>query len=277
MTSTASKPLCASCQKNIGQFKCEGCIQSFCLQHVTEHRQDLSHQLEEIIIEHDSIQQNLSQNTNQHRQFMVRIDQWEEKSIEKVRKAANDIRQQVNQCKNIFNINELNKLKGQIRIARESNDFFENDLRNWRQIVENLKSNLNTSFSSSNIQEDQKSPLICSIRITSTTSNASAVKLHARLKYTNRDGIYVNPKSFLVTAVWYFYSPKHNKWFWTPYQNFDFWMSVDSIIVKSGFYKDQTPATINVEIIEYLRNNNPIPPDEIVQVASAVENTLLKL
>lgn len=278
MSSTNSKPVCASCQKNIGQFKCEGCNETFCLQHVTEHRQVLSQQLEEVIIEYDSIQQNLSENTNRHRQFMSDIDKWEDKSIEKIRTFANDIRKQVNQMKNVFNVEELNQLKEQIRIARENSDFFENDLRQWIQVLEKLKNDLNTSnFSSSYIQENKNSPLIHSIQIYSTSSTTSVTKLHPRLQYTNNRGIYISPKSFLVTAIWYFYSPKHNKWFWTPYQNFNCWMSADTLLVKSGYYKDQVPAAINVEIIEYLRNNNPLPPNEIIQVALKAEDHLLKL
>jgi hypothetical protein len=101
--------------------------------------------------------------------------------------------------------------------------------------------------------------------------------MHPRLQYTNQDGIYVNPKSSLVTAIWYFYSPKYNRWFWTPYKTYEGWISVDSCIVKSGYYKDQVPALINVEIIECLRQNNPIPPDTVVREALEAENRILKL
>jgi hypothetical protein len=87
----------------------------------------------------------------------------------------------------------------------------------------------------------------------------------------------VNPKSFLVTAIWYFYSPKHNRWFWTPYKDYNIWMSVDNLIVKSGLYKDQKPAAINIEIIEHLRLNNPIPPDAILHAAFEAEKRILIL
>lgn len=101
--------------------------------------------------------------------------------------------------------------------------------------------------------------------------------MHPRLQYTNQDGVYVNPRSLFVTAIWYFYSPKRNRWFWTPYKNYEIWMCVDNLIVKSGYYKGQQPAQINIEIIEYLRQNNPIPPDAIIQAASAAEDRILKL
>jgi hypothetical protein len=102
-------------------------------------------------------------------------------------------------------------------------------------------------------------------------------KIHPRLQYTNQDGIYVNPKSFFGTSTWYFYSPKRNRWFWSQYQNFETCISVDTILIKSASYKDQLPAPINVEIIEYLRQNNPIPPEAIIQAASEAEDRILKL
>jgi len=102
-------------------------------------------------------------------------------------------------------------------------------------------------------------------------------KIHPRLQYTDQDGIYVNPKSSGVGTIWYFYSPKYNSWFWKPYENHKRWLSVNSIIVTSGCYKDKVLAPINVEIIEYLRENNPILPDAIIHVASEAEGQIFKL
>jgi len=53
-------------------------------------------------------------------------------------------------------------------------------------------------------------------------------------------------------------------------------MSVDSCIVRSGFYKNELPALINIEIIEYLGQINPIPPDAIVREALEAENRIFK-
>ncbi len=102
-------------------------------------------------------------------------------------------------------------------------------------------------------------------------------KIHPRLQYTNQDGVYINPKSSFVTAIWYFYSPTRNRWFWTPYENYNVWMSVDELTVKSGCYKDRQPASINIEIINYMRQNNPVPSKTIIDAASEAENRVLKL
>ncbi len=96
-----SKACCVTCNKGIGQFKCEGCLQTFCMKHVTEHRQRLSQQLDEVIVEHDLFQQTIIDDQNRKHRLLVYIDQWEEKSIEKIRQTAQDIREQIDQLENI--------------------------------------------------------------------------------------------------------------------------------------------------------------------------------
>ncbi|CAF1420602.1 unnamed protein product [Rotaria magnacalcarata] len=110
------------------------------------------------------------------------------------------------------------------------------------------------------------------------TDNASSrcTHLHPRLEFCGESGVYQNPKSATATAIWYFYSPKHNQWYWTPYKNFAIWMPVSQLKVTKGFWKDQQPAAQNIEIITYLEVYNPIPPPSIVQVACAIEERLLK-
>lgn len=141
--------------------------------------------------------------------------------------------------------------------------------------IEQLK-NIKTETLSNVVTEDSTTALVHPIRIECPTSTLTK-KLPSRLQYTNQDGVYVNPRSFLVTPIWYFYSSQRNGWFWTPYKNYEVWMSVETLIVKSGYYKDQKPATVNVEIIKYLQENNPRPPEEIVREAFKAEDRILIL
>lgn len=90
-----SKTNCAKCEKSTGQFKCEGCSQVFCMKHVIEHRQLLIGQLDGILLEHDILQQATNDIENQTNYLMEFIKQWEEKSIEKIRRMAQDIRQKL--------------------------------------------------------------------------------------------------------------------------------------------------------------------------------------
>jgi hypothetical protein len=103
MSSATSKPSCVTCDKGIGQFKCEGCSQRFCTKHVAEHRQSLNQQLDNVILEHDIFQQTIIEDKNQiNHHLMAYIDQWEQKSIDKIRQTAKDVREKVNQLEDIY-------------------------------------------------------------------------------------------------------------------------------------------------------------------------------
>jgi hypothetical protein len=98
-SSSSSKAPCATCgNKAAGIFRCEGCLRVFCRKHLNEHRDLLSHQLDEIFIEHDTLQQTIVENkgkqNNQH-PILKQIDKWEEDSIVKIQQVAEEARQQV--------------------------------------------------------------------------------------------------------------------------------------------------------------------------------------
>jgi hypothetical protein len=99
-SSSTTKAPCATCaNKGVGIFKCEGCAQIFCRKHVIEHRDTLSHQLDEIVLEHDTLQQTTveykDKQTHCH-SLIKQIDKWERDAIEKIQQTAEEARQQVN-------------------------------------------------------------------------------------------------------------------------------------------------------------------------------------
>ena len=58
MASAATgKAQCCMCGKVISTYKCGGCLQDFCFNHLTEHRQTLGKQLDEIENDRDQLQQ----------------------------------------------------------------------------------------------------------------------------------------------------------------------------------------------------------------------------
>jgi hypothetical protein len=100
MASSASpKAPCTTCgSKSVGIFKCEGCSQVFCRRHVNEHRDILSHQLDEIVLEHDTLQQSIIERKDQRKKthpLIKQIDTWERDSIVKIQQTAEEARQQV--------------------------------------------------------------------------------------------------------------------------------------------------------------------------------------
>jgi hypothetical protein len=58
----------------------------------------LSHQLDEIVLEHDTIQQMITEQNDQennHHSLLDKIDKWEKDSIVKIQQTAEEVRQQV--------------------------------------------------------------------------------------------------------------------------------------------------------------------------------------
>jgi hypothetical protein len=100
-SSTSTRVPCATCDnKSAGIFKCEGCSQIFCRKHVNEHRDILNHQLDEIVLEHDTLQQIITEKNDQKNfryPLLQQIDQWEKDSVMKIQQTAEEAREQVEQ------------------------------------------------------------------------------------------------------------------------------------------------------------------------------------
>jgi CMP-2-keto-3-deoxyoctulosonic acid synthetase len=95
MSSTTSKMFCVTCKKGSGQFRCEGCAQKFCMKHVVQHREVLNLQLDEIVIQHDILQQTTNETEEQSSSLFTRIELWERTSIEKIRQIAQEAREKL--------------------------------------------------------------------------------------------------------------------------------------------------------------------------------------
>ena len=68
-------------------------LQIFCFNHLTDHRQELSQQLDEIEINRDIFRQTLNEQINNPKKHSLikQIDQWEEDSIEKFNKQQKNV------------------------------------------------------------------------------------------------------------------------------------------------------------------------------------------
>jgi hypothetical protein len=129
---------CATCGKSAGIFTCRGCTENFCLRHTNEHREFLDQQMNDIIINHNQFQQTITgQTTEQFRlSLMQQIDQWEQKSIDKIHQVSNDIRQQLLTAvrDRTDNLKEnLTQLSQQLDNAHRTGEYFENDLKEWAE------------------------------------------------------------------------------------------------------------------------------------------------
>jgi hypothetical protein len=157
MATANGKGRCITCAKEKRAVRCEGCSQLFCFDHLPDHRQQLSIQLDDIEMHRDVFRQTLNEQTTnpKNHPLIKQIDQWEEDSIRKIQQTANECRQQIlrHSSEHIKNT-EINlvKLTDQLRQARQENDFNEIDLHEFRQkltqLVEELDKPKNISIQS---------------------------------------------------------------------------------------------------------------------------------
>jgi DNA repair exonuclease SbcCD ATPase subunit len=168
MATPTGKNHCAICGKERRTVLCDGCSQTFCYNHLNDHRQELSKQLDEVEVTRDLFRQTLTEQTSQPRkhQLMKEIDDWERDSINKIQQAANEARQLLSKHINghITEIEvQLNKLTDQLRQSRQDNDFVETDLNQWKEELHRLKEEL-TKPSSIRLQRDF-APLVTKINV----------------------------------------------------------------------------------------------------------------
>ncbi|CAF4543865.1 unnamed protein product [Rotaria socialis] len=125
--SSSSKAPCNSNScKSVGILKCEICSQKFCHKHVKEYRDLLSHQLDEIVLEHDTLQRIIAEQKN------------------KMNRHPN------------FISKELHDIAGQLQKARVDDDFVETDLRKWTDMLQGLRENVTNISSSTTNSRDPK-------------------------------------------------------------------------------------------------------------------------
>jgi chromosome segregation ATPase len=143
MATGISKVHCVKCGKERSTLKCAGCSQDFCFNHLTDHRQELSDQLDEIEINRDLLRQTLNEQTNNKKQHSLikQIDQWEKDSIRIIEQTAKECRDLLleNTTKSINQIEvNLSKLTDEMREIRKENDFNEIDLNQLKNKLTQL-------------------------------------------------------------------------------------------------------------------------------------------
>ena len=83
MATTTGKTHCVSCGKEKVAYKCEGCLQTFCLNHLADHHRELGLRLDDVEHQRNIFRQKLTEQTNDaHGQMLMQeINQWEIDSI----------------------------------------------------------------------------------------------------------------------------------------------------------------------------------------------------
>ena len=148
-TATApGKSRCVVCAKEKATSKCSGCSQDYCFNHLSEHRQELARQLDEIEVNRDLFQQTILQEISDREKHVVlqEIDQWEKNSIEKIQQIAQEARETaLKHTDASFDKTKikLNQLTNEIKLARKEDDLTEIDLEKWTKQLKQLTEELN--------------------------------------------------------------------------------------------------------------------------------------
>lgn len=150
---------CVVCNKERSTFKCGGCLQEFCFNHLTEHKQKLSRELDEVELNRDVLRQTLLEYTSEpsKHHLIEEINQWEHRSIKQIQQVAEEARQRVLEYSGGFIKGlemKLNKLTDQLRQRRDENDFYETDLCQWSDELVQLTQEI-TKPSNINLREDR--------------------------------------------------------------------------------------------------------------------------
>ena len=120
MATATGKARCVTCGKEKSSFKCGGCSQEFCFNHLADHKQELTEQFDEIEVSRDLFRQTLTeQMTDSAKHPLIQqIDKWERDSIEKIRQTAEESRQLILKHTREYAANledKLNKLTDMLR------------------------------------------------------------------------------------------------------------------------------------------------------------------
>ncbi|CAF3160546.1 unnamed protein product [Rotaria sp. Silwood2] len=151
MATKTDEKFCVTCKKTKNTVKCSGCSTDFCSDHIVEHRNELSEQLNTIEDQFNELKIRIAgQNVKQQKhELMKQIDEWEYESIEKIRQVANEVRRELSLSvtKVVTDLDfKLNRLTEQIVKFRKDEDIAETDIQVFNEELQRLKTNLKNSL-----------------------------------------------------------------------------------------------------------------------------------
>jgi hypothetical protein len=174
MASSILKKPCSKCNKGMGILTCDGCQQSFCTKHITDHRQQLSIEMDNIGQECDILRRDLLREDNDPHGLLNRINSWEKESMIKIQTIAEQARNDLRQCldKNQNQIKMIcNKLSDELQSSRESGDYTENDFQLWIEQLRELRKMIEKPSMVDILDDDNTSTTIPMIKVKEKTDS----------------------------------------------------------------------------------------------------------
>jgi hypothetical protein len=145
-----SKRCSASC-KEPGPMYCTGCDKYFCRKHFKIHSEEMFAEMDKIIEERNHLQNEINieiQDNNQQNPLIEQIDQWQKRTIEKVKQVAAQARQQASELLNAKRVRlntEFKSFSQELAHLKESENYVEHDLTRLNQMINKFKLDLKQS------------------------------------------------------------------------------------------------------------------------------------
>jgi chromosome segregation ATPase len=144
----ATPKSCSRCEKGRGTSFCVGCQAYFCKKCHQQHRDDMANQLEGFIENRNELQYQITKATEEKNfdsPLLVEIEDWQSKTIEKVKKVAEQAKEQVIKLLNSKKTEikfEFEKFSKELIQLKDNDDLLENDLEHLKQTVGELNQKL---------------------------------------------------------------------------------------------------------------------------------------
>jgi len=111
MNEESNNNICAICQEKTGRlFTCNECRVVFCMKHVQDHEENIENKL---------------------KTFEQEINQWEEESIERIRKRTVQLREELKSV--------VDQLKENIHQSERLKNYSEIDIQNWKKQFQTIQ------------------------------------------------------------------------------------------------------------------------------------------
>ncbi|CAF0941976.1 unnamed protein product [Adineta steineri] len=137
----AGRKSCTTCNKGGIVMSCDRCEHTFCDKHVIEHRQQSTNQLNDLIREHDLLQDEIKHTSNSHFLFKA-IDKWEKESMIKIQSTAEaariELREMIETSKDRISSTCHDVVKN-LQVSREAGQFCQDDLIRSMQQLKDIK------------------------------------------------------------------------------------------------------------------------------------------
>jgi hypothetical protein len=131
------------------------------MKHTTDHRRELSDQMNNIIQQHSTLNRDSSEQ-NINKTLLAQIDQWQKESIEKIQshaeKIRTDLKRSIKGSRTQFDI-LMNNLSHELRKNQRENTFTEHHINQWKMQLEKLLQDSSTLFGIELTEKDDSSSL----------------------------------------------------------------------------------------------------------------------